>query len=181
MDLKKASCVTLRLVSKLLGLALAGLLGEHHGVGVGKETAGGDSDLAEQLAELLAVADGELQVAGHTASLLVVASCVAGELEAGYSAARYSITVARYDHEVVTEDQGVGATTADLLREAGAPMELLDTEALATIEAESDASADSDLEAAEEDEPADSVPPTADSRYGRPRRAYNYSNVAKGK
>ena len=71
--------------------------------------------------------------------------------------------------------------TADLLREAGAPMELLETEALATIGAESDASADSDLEAAEEDEPADSVPPSANSRNGRPRRAYNYSNVAKGK
>ena len=51
-------------------------------------------------------------------------SFTAGSMDGDYEALRA-------DHEVVTEDQGVGATTADLLREAGAPMELLDAEALA--------------------------------------------------
>ena len=58
-----------------------GLLGEEHGVDVGEDTTGGDGDGAQQLGELLIVADGQLDVAGHDAGLLVVAGGVAGELK----------------------------------------------------------------------------------------------------
>ena len=60
---------------------LLGLLGEKHGVDVGEDTAGGDGDAAEELVELLIVADGELDVARDDALLLVVARGVARELE----------------------------------------------------------------------------------------------------
>jgi hypothetical protein len=56
-------------------------LGEEHRVDVGHDTAAGDGDAAEKLAELLIVADGELDVAGHNAGLLVVAAGVSGELK----------------------------------------------------------------------------------------------------
>ena len=48
---------------------------------VGEDTTGGDGDGAKKLGELLIVADGQLDVAGHDAGLLVVAGRVAGELE----------------------------------------------------------------------------------------------------
>ena len=48
---------------------------------VGEDTARGDGDAREQLGELLVVADGQLDVAGHDAGLLVVARGVAGELQ----------------------------------------------------------------------------------------------------
>ena len=48
---------------------------------VGEDTTGGDGDGAEELGELLIVADRQLDVAGHDAGLLVVAGRVAGELE----------------------------------------------------------------------------------------------------
>ena len=48
---------------------------------VGEDTAGRDGDAAEELVELFVVADGELEVAGSDAGLLVVAGGVAGELE----------------------------------------------------------------------------------------------------
>lgn len=44
---------------------------------VGHNTAVGDGDVAEQLGELLIVLDGELDVAGDDAALLVVAGSVA--------------------------------------------------------------------------------------------------------
>ena len=81
------SCVTTghNMGSHLEALAgiLAGLalLGEEHGVDVGEHTTGGDGHAAEQLVELLVVADGQLDVAGHDAVLLVVAGGVAGELK----------------------------------------------------------------------------------------------------
>ena len=62
-------------------LILLGLLGEEHGVDVGEDTTGGDGDGAEELGELLIVADRQLDVAGHDAGLLVVAGGVAGELK----------------------------------------------------------------------------------------------------
>ena len=65
---------------KRLG-GLLGLLGEKHSVDVGEDTAGGDGHAAEQLVELLIVADGELDVPGDDAALLVVAGGVACELE----------------------------------------------------------------------------------------------------
>ena len=60
---------------------LFGLLGEKDGVDVGEDTAGGDGDATEELVELLVVLDGEGDVAGDDAALLVVAGGVAGELE----------------------------------------------------------------------------------------------------
>ena len=60
---------------------LLGLLGEKHGVDVGEDAAGGDGDAAEKLVELLVVADGELEVTGRDAALLVVPGGVAGQLE----------------------------------------------------------------------------------------------------
>jgi len=50
-------------------------------VDVGENTALGDGHTAEQLVELLVVANGELDVSGDDASLLVVAGGVAGKLE----------------------------------------------------------------------------------------------------
>ena len=60
---------------------LLGLLGEKHGVDVGEDAAGGDGDAAEKLVELLVVADGELQVSGNDAALLVVAGSIPSELK----------------------------------------------------------------------------------------------------
>jgi len=57
------------------------LLGDEHRVDVGQNTAGSDGHTAEELVELLVVADGQLDVAGDDAGLLVVAGGVAGELE----------------------------------------------------------------------------------------------------
>merc|ERR1719420_2063389 len=75
-------CPPPKLLSGLaLDLFLAGLLGEEDLVDVGHHTARGDGHAGEQLGELLVVADGELDVAGHNAALLVVAGGVAGELE----------------------------------------------------------------------------------------------------
>lgn len=50
-------------------------------VDVGEHTTLGNGDVAEQLVQLLVVADGELQVTGDDAGLLVVTSSVAGQLE----------------------------------------------------------------------------------------------------
>ena len=62
-------------------LRLGGLLGEKDGVDVGEDTAGRDGDSAKELVELLIVLDGQGDVAGDDAALLVVASGVAGKLE----------------------------------------------------------------------------------------------------
>ena len=50
-------------------------------VDVGEYTALGDCDVAEQLIQLLVVADGELEMTGDDTGLLVVARGVAGQLE----------------------------------------------------------------------------------------------------
>jgi hypothetical protein len=50
-------------------------------VDVGEDTTGSDGDTAQELVELLVVADGELNVAGSDAGALVVTGGVAGELE----------------------------------------------------------------------------------------------------
>ena len=62
------------------GLALR-LLREKGRVDVGQDAAASDGDRAQELVQLLVVADGELDVAGHDARLLVVARGVARELE----------------------------------------------------------------------------------------------------
>ena len=65
-----------------LGLLLLSLLGgEEDGVDVGDDTSVGNGDVSQELVELLVVADGELDVAGHDAALLVVTGSVAGKLE----------------------------------------------------------------------------------------------------
>ncbi|XP_032998515.1 uncharacterized protein LOC117043002 [Lacerta agilis] len=51
------------------------------GLDVGQDAALGDGDFPQQLVELFVVADGQLQVSGDDAGLLVVASGVAGQLE----------------------------------------------------------------------------------------------------
>jgi len=48
---------------------------------VGQDTTLRDGDVAEELVQLLVVADGELEVTGDDAGLLVVAGGVAGQLE----------------------------------------------------------------------------------------------------
>ena len=48
---------------------------------VGQNTTAGDGHTAEELVELLVVADGELDVAGHNAGLLVVAGGVTSKLK----------------------------------------------------------------------------------------------------
>jgi len=68
--LKLWSARRLELLGGGAGLALGALLGEEDGVDVGEHAAGRDGDGAEQLGELLVVADGELDVAGHDAALL---------------------------------------------------------------------------------------------------------------
>ena len=62
-------------------LGLLGGLGDEHRVDVGQNTAGGDGHTAEELVELLVVADGQLDVTGHNAGLLVVAGGVSGKLK----------------------------------------------------------------------------------------------------
>jgi hypothetical protein len=50
-------------------------------VDVGQDTAVGDGDVAEQLVELLVVADSQLNVTGHNSGLLVVTGGVTGQLQ----------------------------------------------------------------------------------------------------
>ena len=50
-------------------------------VNVGEDTTLGDGDVAEQLVQLLIVADGELEMTGDDTRLLVVAGSVASQLE----------------------------------------------------------------------------------------------------
>ena len=57
------------------------LLGDEDGVDVGENSALGDGDTAQKLVQLLVVADGQLDVAGHDSALLVVTSGIAGELK----------------------------------------------------------------------------------------------------
>ena len=68
---------------RLLAVLLAGLglLGEENSVDVGKNTSLGDGGAVKKLVQLLVVADGQLDVAGDDAGLLVVASGVSGQLE----------------------------------------------------------------------------------------------------
>jgi len=64
----------------LLG-GLLRLLGQEDGLDVGQHTTLGDGHSAQEFIELLVVADGQLQMAGDDASLLVVAGSVSGQLQ----------------------------------------------------------------------------------------------------
>ncbi len=68
-------------MTKSASLLGGGLLGEEDGVDVGEDPAGRDGDSAQKLVELLVVLDGEGDVPGDDAGLLVVAGGVAGKLE----------------------------------------------------------------------------------------------------
>ena len=50
-------------------------------VNVGEDTTLGDCDMTEQLVQLLIVSDGELEMTRDTTGLLVVAGCIASQLE----------------------------------------------------------------------------------------------------
>ena len=62
-------------------LFLGSLLGEENGLNVGEDTTLGNGDTAEELVQLLVVADGQLEVAGDDARLLVVTGGVASQLK----------------------------------------------------------------------------------------------------
>ena len=62
-------------------LAALGLLGEKNSVDVGENTSLGDGGAVKKLVQLLVVADGQLDVAGDDAGLLVVTGGVSGQLE----------------------------------------------------------------------------------------------------
>ncbi|KAA8577960.1 hypothetical protein FQN60_005397, partial [Etheostoma spectabile] len=64
----------------LLG-GLLGLLGQQDGLDVGQHAALSDGHPAQQLVELLVVADRQLQVAGDDPGLLVVPGGVSGQLQ----------------------------------------------------------------------------------------------------
>ena len=65
-----------------LGLVVAlGLLGQQHRLDVGQDAALSDGDFAQQLVELLVVADGQLQVTRDNTGLLVVPGRVARQLQ----------------------------------------------------------------------------------------------------
>ena len=58
-----------------------GLLGQQHPLDVGQDAALGDGDFAQQLVQLLVVADNQLQVTRDDAGLLVVPGRVARQLQ----------------------------------------------------------------------------------------------------
>jgi hypothetical protein len=60
---------------------LLGLLWQKNGLDVGQHTTLSDGDTGQELVEFLVVADGQLKMTGNDASLLVVTSGVAGQLE----------------------------------------------------------------------------------------------------
>jgi hypothetical protein len=62
-------------------LLLLSLLWEQDSVNVWQDTALCDSDISEQLVQLLIISDSKLQVTGDDSRLLVVSSSVSGQLE----------------------------------------------------------------------------------------------------
>ena len=70
-----------RVKSNNLLVLLAALGGEEDSVDVGENTTLGDGNTSQELAQLLIVADSQLDVAGDDTGLLVVASGVASQLE----------------------------------------------------------------------------------------------------
>ena len=72
-------CVETNSWHSLLGLLC--LLGQEHGLDVGKHSTLGDGDSGEQLVQLLVVPDGELEVTGDDPGLLVVSGSVSCQLK----------------------------------------------------------------------------------------------------
>ena len=88
MALRKAGCDKKEkresLVFNALGALFSAsscLLGQKNGLDVGQDTSLGDGDSAQQLVQLLVVADGELEVAWVDPLFLVVSSGVPGQLQ----------------------------------------------------------------------------------------------------
>ena len=80
--LKRAVYLVVSNLGSLLSLVVAlSLLGQQHGLDVGQDTTLSDGDFAQQLIELLVVADGQLQVTRDDAGLLVVPGRVARQLQ----------------------------------------------------------------------------------------------------
>ena len=80
--LKRAVYFVVSNLGSLLSLVVAlSLLGQQHRLDVGQDTTLGDGDFAQQLVELLVVADGQLQVTRDNARLLVVQGRVARQLQ----------------------------------------------------------------------------------------------------
>lgn len=77
-DRKSVTTRDLLLIVTLLALAL---LGQQGVVDVRENTTRGNGDSAQELVQLLVVLDGQSNVAGDDAGLLVVAGSVAGQLE----------------------------------------------------------------------------------------------------
>ena len=68
-------------VEELASLLLLSLLGEEDSLDVGEDSTLGNGDSGQKFVQLLVVADGQLQVAGDDAGLLVVTGSIAGQLE----------------------------------------------------------------------------------------------------
>ena len=80
--LKRAVYLVVFYLGSLLSLVVAlSLLGQQHRLDVGQDATLSDSDFAQQLVELLVVADGQLQVTRDDAGLLVVPGRVARQLQ----------------------------------------------------------------------------------------------------
>jgi len=77
------------------GFGRGGLLGEQVLVDVGHDAAARDGGAAEQLRQLLVVADSQLDVARHDAGLLVVPRSVPGQL-------KNLVDLGKTNHEVRT-------------------------------------------------------------------------------
>ena len=104
----------------LLGFAgLLGLLGQQHRLDVGQHAALSDGDSAQQLVELLVVADSQLQVAGDDAGLLVVAGSVSSQLQ------DLSGQVLQHSRQV---DGGAGTHTLRIVAFAQQPVNTADRE-----------------------------------------------------
>ena len=80
--LKRAVYLVVSNLGSLLSLVVAlSLLGQQHGLDVGQDTTLSDGDFAQQLVELLVVADCQLQVTRDDAGLLVIPGRVARQLQ----------------------------------------------------------------------------------------------------
>ena len=84
-DFRKSCCVCMKgdkaCLLSLTNHLFGRLLGKKNGVDVGEDTTRSNSDVAEQLVQLLIILDSKSKVTGHDTSLLVVASSIAGELQ----------------------------------------------------------------------------------------------------
>ncbi|XP_028430893.1 uncharacterized protein LOC114553754 [Perca flavescens] len=103
----------------LLLSGLLGLLGQQDGLDVGQHAALSDGHSAQQLVELLVVADSQLQVAGDDPGLLVVAGSVSSQLQ------DLSGQVLQHSRQV---DGGAGSHTLSVVPFAEQPVYTADWE-----------------------------------------------------